>query len=157
VDGHDSSEVWAGFRVARRASVVVNEIKQHDAAGADVIIDAQHDGYRRLPGRNLHRRRWSLGTGGLRIEDEISGTFASVEAFFHLHPEVQAVRSDANGVRLSRAGRELATVNFEGADNVGIEDGSWHPGFGESVPNVCIRVRFTRQGLISDLRWSGIS
>jgi uncharacterized heparinase superfamily protein len=153
VDGQDSSEVWAGFRVARRAGVTVNEIED---TGSEIVVDAQHDGYGRLPGRNRHRRRWSLRPGGLHIEDSISGTFAAAEAFFHLHPEVRAARDDSNGLRLSRAGRELATVNFEGAADIKIDNGTWHPGFGESVPNVCIRVRFTRQGLTSDLRWSGI-
>jgi uncharacterized heparinase superfamily protein len=54
LDGQDSSEVWGGFRVARRARIRDRQV-QSDAAG--IRIGASHDGYRRLPGRNLHARR----------------------------------------------------------------------------------------------------
>ncbi len=57
VDGADSTEVWGAFRAARLARV--SGIK----AGADgslLTAEAGHDGFRRLPGRPRHHRRWSL-------------------------------------------------------------------------------------------------
>lgn len=45
IDGADSSEVWGGFRVARRARVFAVSV---DGPPAD---SAAHDGYRRLPGQ----------------------------------------------------------------------------------------------------------
>ena len=71
VDSADSSEVWGGFRVARRARVV--ECRRSLSVEGVVRVTAAHDGYRRLPGRNVHRRSWSLREGSLDIEDEISG------------------------------------------------------------------------------------
>ena len=53
VNGMDSSEVWGGFRVGRRArpfDVVVEE------TGRGVEVACSHDGYRRLPGQPVHRR-----------------------------------------------------------------------------------------------------
>ena len=57
VDGADSTEVWGAFRAARRARV--GEVVAR-ADGGVLTVEAAHDGFRRLPGRPVHRRRWSL-------------------------------------------------------------------------------------------------
>jgi len=70
VDGADSTEVWGAFRAGRRARV------SGLAASADssgLTCEAVHDGFRHLPGRPLHRRRWSLTGDGLRVEDAVTG------------------------------------------------------------------------------------
>jgi uncharacterized heparinase superfamily protein len=70
VDGRDSTEVWGAFRAGRRARV--SGVATHaDAAG--VTCEASHDGFRALPGRPVHRRRWSLTSTALRVDDIISG------------------------------------------------------------------------------------
>ena len=51
IDGEDSSEVWGGFRVARRARPIDLEINANDK-----FIGCAHDGYSRLPGKPTHRR-----------------------------------------------------------------------------------------------------
>ena len=43
------------------------------AHGGVLTIEAAHDGYRHLPGRPVHRRRWMLTEAGLRVEDYIGG------------------------------------------------------------------------------------
>src|ERR1019366_7052908 len=57
VDGADSTEVWGAFRAARRARV-------HGVAARNepdgVTIEAAHDGFGRLGGRAIHRRRRAL-------------------------------------------------------------------------------------------------
>ena len=66
VDGADSTEVWGVFRAGRRARVT--GLAAHaDASG--VTCEAAHDGFRRLRGRPVHRRRWSLTGDGLRVDD----------------------------------------------------------------------------------------
>ena len=70
VDGADSTEVWGVFRAARRARVS-GLAARPDSSG--FTCEAVHDGFRRLPGRPLHRRRWSLTEGGLRVDDLITG------------------------------------------------------------------------------------
>ena len=57
IDGLDSSEVWSGFRVARRARPVGLSIQ---ALPGELRVSCAHDGYRRLPGRPLYRRTWTL-------------------------------------------------------------------------------------------------
>src|SRR5260370_1258281 len=70
VDGADSTEVWGVFRAGRRARVSGLAVLA-DSSG--LACEAVHDGFRRLPGRPLHRRRWSLTEGGLRVEDLVTG------------------------------------------------------------------------------------
>ena len=84
VDGHDSSEVWGGFRVARRARPTVPQLQ------ANGVLDVRcaHDGYTRLPGAPVHERRWLLEEGSLRVIDTVSGRFGTAEARFHFHPDV---------------------------------------------------------------------
>jgi uncharacterized heparinase superfamily protein len=70
VDDADSTEVWAAFRAARRARV--SGLAVHaDSSGA--AFQAVHDGFRRLPGRPLHLRQWSLTETGLRVDDVVTG------------------------------------------------------------------------------------
>jgi len=70
VDGADSTEVWGVFRAGRRARV--SGLNAH-ADSSGVTCEAVHDGFRSLRGRPLHRRRWSLTSGGLRVDDTVTG------------------------------------------------------------------------------------
>jgi hypothetical protein len=62
--------VWGVFRAARRARVSGLAVRA-DASG--LSCEAVHDGFRRLPGRPLHRRRWLLTEDGLRVDDLVAG------------------------------------------------------------------------------------
>ena len=77
VDGANSTEVWGAFRAARRARVH-NVVAQADQGV--LRVEAAHDGFRALPGRPWHRRRWSLTEAGLQVDDLIlgSGTHTTV-------------------------------------------------------------------------------
>jgi uncharacterized heparinase superfamily protein len=70
VDGADSTEVWGVFRAGRRARVS-GLAAYADSSG--VTCQAVHDGFRSLHGQPLHRRAWSLTSGGLRVDDTITG------------------------------------------------------------------------------------
>jgi uncharacterized heparinase superfamily protein len=84
VDGADSTEVWGAFRAARRARV--RGVAAH--SGPDgVTIDAAHDGFLRLGGQPVHRRRLSLTADGLRVDDMVTGSGRHAIALrWHLAP-----------------------------------------------------------------------
>jgi uncharacterized heparinase superfamily protein len=70
VDRRDSTEVWGVFRAGRRARV----LGVSAGAGADtVMVEAAHDGYRKLRGRPTHHRRWSVRAHELRVDDTVTG------------------------------------------------------------------------------------
>jgi uncharacterized heparinase superfamily protein len=70
VDGADSTEVWGIFRAGRRARV--SDLSVHTSPSG-ITCEAVHDGFRCLPGRPLHRRRWSLASDELQVEDRVTG------------------------------------------------------------------------------------
>jgi uncharacterized heparinase superfamily protein len=150
VNGEDSSEVWAGFRVARRARAQLHSVHSDSAAS---VVQASHDGYRRLSGHNVHVRRWALESGSLRIDDEISGQYQSAEAYFHLHPSVEIQSADPHEILLVIPGGASARMVLEGAAAVEAHRGTWHPEFGISVANWFVVARFAKNRLATTVRW----
>jgi uncharacterized heparinase superfamily protein len=149
VNGQDSSEVWAGFRVARRARPRLLGA-QVTAGGVEVV--ASHDGYARLPGRNQHQRRWLLGPGSLRIDDHVSGSLTSAAAYFHMHPRLHA-RADAADVAIVSENATDARLSFVGAAQVAVAKSTWHPEFGLSVANEVVVARFAASHLGTRISW----
>jgi uncharacterized heparinase superfamily protein len=135
IDGHSSSEVWAGFRVARRA-YPLDVLVTRD--GGTVVVEAAHDGYRRLPGGPVHRRRWRLDERGLEVIDFIEGRFSSGNSRTYLHPSIEIEKVGAGGF-LSWAGRRIHWK--ASATTTCVESANWHPQFGASVPNKLVTIK----------------
>lgn len=145
LDGLDSSEVWSGFRVARRARPFGLRFAEADGT---ISVSCSHDGYHRLPGRPAHRRTWRLGSKVLHVSDSVGGNFAQAIARFHLHPDVEILGEQT----LRLAGGELVQWSVDGG-TPSIVHGSWHPEFGVSVGNQCIEIRFDRAEVAFKLDW----
>lgn len=92
VAGEDSSEVWGGFRVARRARPFAVSATVDKGA---VMISASHDGYKRLPGSPVHRRTWRLAERSLRVQDEVLPPAPAIARF--VADPAFAVRSTTEG------------------------------------------------------------
>jgi hypothetical protein len=108
VDGADSTEVWGIFRAGRRARV--SGLVVH-AGPSGITCEAVHDGFRFLPGRPLHRRRWSLTTDKLQVEDLVTGR-GRHEVVIHWQLAVGTVARIADGMALvtSPAGAFSVTI-----------------------------------------------
>jgi uncharacterized heparinase superfamily protein len=134
VEGRNSSEVWSGFRVGRRAR------PQAISVGADEhgtqYAEATHDGYRCLRGRPLVSRRFELNERRLLVTDTIS-TNVQAEARFHLHPLVNITSMTSDCVVLALPGGGQLRLQCDG-DPLRLEDSTWHPEFGVSIPNHCL-------------------
>jgi uncharacterized heparinase superfamily protein len=134
VDGENSSEVWAGFRVARRAKPF--DLKVEDT-GKEVLVSCAHDGYRRLPGKPVHRRAWRLRDGALRVEDRIEGTYRTAQARYHLHPsvEVKAEPDGRSGILKLPTGQQ---VRWRASRPARIEPSRYSPEFGLKLETRCL-------------------
>ena len=64
VDGFDSSEIWSGFRVARRA---YSSLESAQSDSNSVSISASHNGYQRLSGRVTHTRYIDVTNSDVKI------------------------------------------------------------------------------------------
>ena len=103
VDHRDSTEVWGAFRAGRRARVAGVSAR---AAARTVTVEAAHDGYRNLPGRPVHRRRWTVDPDELRVDDEVTGRGRHrVTVRWHLAP--------GTGLRLVPGGAVVTTMAGE--------------------------------------------
>lgn len=132
VGNHDSSEVWAGFRVGRRA--------RPGPLGVDGwTVDASHDGYRHLPGRPTHHRRWRFGETDLRIEDRIAPTAPDSVSHLHLAPGLTLEDAGANRWRVLDGLGALALIEVE-AGRAAITDGLHAVRFGALAPAQTLEV-----------------
>jgi uncharacterized heparinase superfamily protein len=101
----DSSEVWGGFRVARRARPF--DISMGVSKG-EAMIAASHNGYQRLRGRPIHRRAWRLTTHSLTVADDVSPT-CPAEARFIAHPEISLTPINEDTFQIGPATLEVQT------------------------------------------------
>lgn len=150
VNGKNSSEVWAGFRVGRRAYPSIEEVREE---GPEVVVVASHNGYHWLPGKNQHKRVWRFDIDSVLINDEITGAFQSGEARFHLHPDVELEHCSENSrvVLCLPLGQRVELSVEEGA--LRVEPSSWHPQFGVSVPSACVVVDFRGSVVKTKISW----
>jgi uncharacterized heparinase superfamily protein len=151
LDEENSSEVWAGFRVARRARARLLDVGTEDGV---FRIVGEHDGYRRLRGRNSHRRSWTLNSHALVIEDIVAGPFRSARCYFHLHPEIHVQRGQGLELQLSDSRGVLLEVEFDGAAAVDVADSTWHPEFGIAVGSRCVVAKLDGPRLATRIRRS---
>ena len=147
IDGQNSSDVWAGFRVARRAYPRELSVS-HD------FIACSHDGYARRPGRNTHRREWHFLENSMTVRDVITGRFSDATAYFYLHPDVRVLKQEGLVVVCCLPEGQEITLVFNGARDVRAESAHWYPYFGVSVKNTCLMVRLNENELNTDIAWS---
>ncbi len=147
IGGRDSSEVWGGFRVGRRAHVHGVSVV---ALGDRLEVDGRHDGYRFLPGSPRHRRTISLRPGCIEVVDEV-GAARDAIAHWHFGPGVE-VSSALDRLQLP-GGRE---VSMSGTDmsRARAAPSQWHAAFGRSMPSVSLSIPIRSQRCGFRLDWN---
>ena len=79
VASQDSSEVWSGFRVGRRARPGKLQVDGW-------AVSCSHDGYRYLPGAPVHSRLWQFDKGSLVVQDVVSPAVVDSVARYNFAP-----------------------------------------------------------------------
>lgn len=126
LDGRNSSDVWAGFRVARRAIPFDRSIE----CSADACtVKCAHSGYRVPPTNAVHAREWRFSRSAVSIIDRVTGDIRAGRAYFHFHPD--CTLTETNGNWRIELGEKALIVESNGNPPV-IDDYRWHEGFGHS-------------------------
>lgn len=128
----DSSEVWAAFRVARRACVTIHQ-------DTPTRLTASHDGYRSRFGI-VHNRRFDIRDDAVAITDTLTGsgsTRLGGTATFVITSDLTVRQTAATQVTAGPV-----TLKFSGARTVRMEPVQIAAGFNTLVPTTAIRVRF---------------
>lgn len=127
VDNADQCEFWGAFRMARRASVSINHV---GLSSESLVVEASHNGYRRLDGRPRHRRHIeALWSDRVTVKDEVqggSGQHAASRVL--LHPEVIVDHVESFRVRLARGDKNVELVTDQVP--IRIESTVYWPDFG---------------------------
>ena len=147
IGNENSSEVWAGFRVGRRARpgpVGVN----------GWCVDGSHDGYRHLSGGPRHLRRWQLLDDGLLVDDELRpGCELPAAARYHLAPDLMLRAETVQVWWVEAAGQPVASIEvLRGTARV--EAWQHARGFGVLVPATTLAIELDRGCASVRLRWS---
>jgi uncharacterized heparinase superfamily protein len=133
VDDQDSSEVWGGFRVARRARPFGLAASEN---ASEAVITCSHDGYRRLPGRPDHRREWRFQAMGLKVSDQVDGQFGHAEARYHFHPDVHVEPEGSQTLRLKLPDGQVVRLSALHG-RLRVEPSQYASAFGEVRETVC--------------------
>jgi len=149
VENQNSSEVWAGFRVGRRA--VPREV-QVGHQGEELFAAGAHDGYLHLGKHIVPRRQYRLSDNKLVIEDLLEGA-TRAEARYHLHPSIEIGDLSAQSASLILPDRTHLRLAME-SGAVRCEKVNWHPQFGMTVPTRCLVLPLRDGAARLNLSWA---
>ena len=114
----DSSEVWGGFRVGKRAKVT---LLADDNGG----VKAQHTGFGCL---GTHKRRFELKSDAFIVKDEVSGS-ALAKSMLHFSASEEILSSHSNQIITTHG-----IIYLDGAEKVEIIDEKVSERYNEFIP-----------------------
>jgi uncharacterized heparinase superfamily protein len=151
LDNKNSSDVWGGFRVGKRAKPICRSVKERSDS---ISVKCAHDGYVTLLGGALHRREVSLSVGELHVRDEVEGNFRTANVFYHLHPDIGVMVRDNDVLLKWATGEAVLTV---AGGKVSAIDKTFHPEFGVSIENKCLHIELNDREVNVLLCWVDLS
>jgi uncharacterized heparinase superfamily protein len=150
INGQSSSEVWSGFRVARRAYPFDLDVFSDSYVAT---IACSHDGYKRFPGKPTHRRTWEMSKNLIEVRDIIAGPYWQAIARFIIHPDITVSEITQGVFELKLPQGNLITFFCkQGLPSLG--QASYAPEFGKASLTNCISVSLD-QGVSSiEIKWT---
>ncbi|PCI65246.1 MAG: heparinase [Gammaproteobacteria bacterium] len=150
IDNKDSSEVWNGFRVARRAKITeysynITEEKQ--------IVSVAHDGYTRIDKSLIHQRMFTSEKGKLVISDSLANANkVNANARYHIHPSVKIVKFSDSSAQLKLPNDVVVEVKVSGG-KMSRHMYNYFPEFGLKIGSEFIEVRMSDSELDFIITW----
>jgi len=128
VDDDDQSQVWGGFRVAKRAKIV-------DLQESPGSIEATHDGYKDKD--VWHTRKFMTEKNHIIIQDNLkSNKVHSSVAYLHFHPDIQL------HIESEKLISKLFTITFINSHCIELTDYEYSPEFNTSINAKCAIISF---------------
>ena len=125
----NSSQVWSGFRLAKRA--IVSDVLENSHS-----ICASHNGYNLFGSK--HTRNWLFSENTIIIKDSITNNKnGSAIAYFHFHPEINLIQAE-NKITIE----ECACIMFENVSEVKIIQYNYAEKFNKLVEAKCLQISF---------------
>jgi len=133
IEGKDSSEVWGGFRMGKRAKVRVWK----DSVD---MVKASHDGFGRA---NSHTRTFELKANAFEITDSVSSDKNTV-SYIHFAPDIQILSYTLQEIRTNRA-----TIRLTGFKSIKVLDGQISTEYNTFQKNKIVELGFIRESKYS--------
>lgn len=150
INNKNSSEVWSGFRVARRANIG-NRVIGNVTPEQTVEFSAAHNGYKKQGINCIHHRTWKVSPTGFEMSDVLQGEFDSALGFLHLHPDIKVISFNNSKCILHSTEYEIE-LEVIGADLV-IDDSTWHPEFGVVIASHKLTLRYKQPRVTYLINW----
>lgn len=129
VNNKEQSDVWDGFRVARRARVSL-------LADTPEILEASHDGYHHLGLE--HQRSFKFSEQQISISDTLTRS-VEAKAYLHFHSNVK-IRQEDNALH-----GDFGSITFKGASEISIKPYDLAEGFNVTHPAKMVVISFSQQ------------
>ena len=73
------------------------------------------------------------------LKDDLHGQFNSAVSFFYFHPDVTINKAQDNSYVCDLMGH-IIEIQLQGDIEANLVNSFWHPEFGKSVPNKCLKI-----------------
>lgn len=133
IDAENSSEIWSGFRVARRVSPQVESINQKGNQINELVAS-----YKSLKGAK-HHRSVTFKEHIISLTDQITGQFHQAISYLYFHPDVQIQQVSSNEYEC-KLGDSTVYIHLNGQVDSQLLNTLWHPEFGKSIDNLCLKI-----------------
>jgi uncharacterized heparinase superfamily protein len=154
VNNENSSEVWGGFRVARRAYPFDYKIEELENF---VSITCAHDGYNRLIGKPIHRRNWQFFDSSLIIKDQVVGPFKSAYAYFHFHPSISIVKKSNSIWNLEMSDGRKIIADVKIGEPI-VETSYYSPEFNKKINIQSLKIALNKkEGSCVQISWKNLN
>ena len=134
LDNENSSDVWSGFRVGRRARV--DNCNFYSYKNNEIAF-ASHDGYRFLDGSPIHTRMWRIEKSKLSVYDHINSLKKHrIDINFIFHPKWELEKIfNSIIIKDKKNNNIVGLIEIEKDFIAKIEKSYWNKGFGISISN----------------------
>lgn len=106
LEGKDSSEVWGGFRVGKRATT-------HIISESAIEVTALHKGF--LP-TTIHKRSFTISNQGFEVKDDLNKNIRGINQI-HFAPDVEIISYNNKQIITN-----LGKISISGATNINIKN-----------------------------------
>ena len=129
-NSHNSSNMWASFRVAQRAKVaLINDDKS--------LVIARHNGFKNIG--FIHQREWKFEKDKIAINDLLTGTNPNGVAHFHFAPGLIPQKVDS-AININNI-----TIKFNGAADITFKETQIPDGYNRFTDNFNVNVGFKKE------------
>lgn len=133
IGNQEQTQVWGGFRVAKRAKVRILEDMESQ-------VKAIHSGYSNLG--VYHTRIFNADASQITLEDVLSKEIKEEQiAFFHFHPSVKRIEIQENTVNLAE---ENIRITFDNPEKIQLQPFDYATGFNQREKSQKIAVSFQK-------------